>query len=106
MGGQQHGGAVGAQALHQAPELAARLGVETRGGLVQEEQGGAADDGRADVEAAAPAHGQARDAGAGVVVQADLLNGGGDVGGCGEEAGDMGDGLGDGQLLHVLRGLA
>ena len=103
--GQQHGRAVGAQVLHQVPELATRLRVESRGGLVQEEEGGTAGDRHPDVEPPAPAPGQAREPGAGIVAQADLFDGGRDVGGRGVEAGDMGDGLGDGELLHVFRRL-
>ena len=64
--------------LHQVPELATRLRVESRGGLVQKEEGGTADDRHPDVEPPAPAPGQAREPGAGIVAQADLLDGGRD----------------------------
>ena len=43
VGGEHHGAALGAQAPHQVPRLAAGRGVEPGGGLVEEDQLGVAD---------------------------------------------------------------
>ena len=90
MGGQQNAGAVGAQILDEVPEDVAGLGVEAGGGLIEEQQLGAADDGQGDIEAAATSSRQARDAGAGVVGESHTIDGLGDVGGPSEKTGRCG----------------
>ena len=60
VGGEQDRGAARLQLLDELPELAPRLGVEAGGGLVEEQQLGAADDAERDVEPAALPAGQRR----------------------------------------------
>ena len=50
VGGEHDGGAVGGEHPDQVPELAARLGIETGGGFVHEQQFGIGDDAERDVE--------------------------------------------------------
>ena len=83
----------------------AGLGVEAGGGLIEEQQLGAADDGQSDIEAATTPSGQARGAGAGVVGESHAIDGLGDVGGPSEKTSDVADGLGDSEVLEVRGGL-
>ena len=53
--GQQDRGALGLERPDELPELAPSLGVEARGGLVEEQQLGPPDDAEGDVDAALPA---------------------------------------------------
>ena len=55
LGGEQHRRALGHQLLDDAPEVLAALGVEAGGGLVEEEDGRAGDEGGGQVEATAHA---------------------------------------------------
>ena len=67
LGREQHGGAVGDELADEAPDVVARLRVEARRGLVEDQQARAADEARAEVEPAAHATGvAAHDAVAGV----------------------------------------
>ena len=73
--GREHDrGALVLQAGDEAPELAACLGVETGGRLVQEEQLRAADDAECDVEASALPAGEVAAAGLALLGEADPLD--------------------------------
>ena len=71
VGGEQDRGALGLEAADERPELAARLGVEPRGRLVEEEQLGPADDAEGDVDAATLPARELRDARARLLLEAD-----------------------------------
>jgi hypothetical protein len=71
VGGEQHGRAGVPQPGDEVPEGAARLGVEARGGLVEEQQLGGPDDPQGDVEPAPLPAGELAGAGAGLVGEPD-----------------------------------
>src|SRR5690606_9871231 len=71
VGREQDARALVAQAADEGPELAACLGVEARGRLVEEQQLGASDDAEGDVDAALLAARELRDAGARLLLEAD-----------------------------------
>ena len=61
--------------------------------------------GQGDIEAAATPSRQARGADVGIIGESHTIDGLGDVGGPSEEAGDMGDGLRDSEVLEIRGGL-
>jgi hypothetical protein len=101
VGGEQHRGALVPQSADEVPELAAHLRVEAGGGLVQEQQLGAADDAEGDVEAAALASGEQAGAAAALVGQADGLDDLVDVPGVPVVAGEVAQHLLDGDQVEV-----
>src|SRR5690606_9051989 len=91
VGGEQDGGALVAERADEFPELPARLGVEARGGLVEEQQLGAANDAEGDVDAALLAAGEFRDAGPRLLGEPDSVDGLVDVARVRVEAREVGE---------------
>jgi hypothetical protein len=73
LGGQQHVGAGADQLADRVPQLEAAAGVQARGGLVQQQQAGGADQAGAQVQAAAHSAGVGADQPVGVAGQLQLL---------------------------------
>ena len=103
--GEQDRRALGLQAADELPELAAGLGVEPGGGLVEEEQLGAADDAEGHVDPSPLAARELRHPGPRLRLEADRRDHLVDVARVGKEPGEVGQLLAHGVVARLRRRL-